>query len=691
MNPTLLLHGLCAGLYAALSALILIQARLSRTGLFLAGAALLTAAWAGAVALSAGWPATLALDSAAGALDLLRSAGWYAFILHLYRRTLPARNELTHAFVVMGLVGLLVIGISLLLGPGAAGGGGVSLWSMSTGLRLGLAVCNILLIENLYRNASKDAKWFVNLPCMALGGLFVYDIVLSADAVLFRQLSPVLFDGRAVATAIVAPLLAVAAARNRSWSIDIHVSRTAVFHSATLVGSGIFLLGLAAAGETFRFLGASWGGVAEISLLFSGVLLIAMVVTSQTARSRIRGVVIDHFFSHRYDYRREWMRSITTLSSADAYVALHTRVIRTVAEVLDSAGGALFLDESAAGSAAVSFQWAGSWNMPAATTPIMGDHPLAEALRGGGWIVELPGSEAGQALPLEFADAWLAVPLSHGGRMIGFILVAKPRAGFKLDREVFDLLRILGQQVATYVAEQRATQIMLQAQQLHDYGKRFAFVAHDIKNVSSQLSLLLSNAEIHLSNPEFQRDMLATVRASVAKIGALLKRLQAPASPVTRSVIRPTERLEAVVGSIGRLRGVAVALDMDGREAGIAMSVAAFDAMITHLLNNAIEATQEADGDGVRVQVRHEARRMLIDIIDQGPGMTAEFIRDKLFRPFDTSKSGGSGIGAFQARELLREMGGDLVVISRPGAGTTMRVLLPLVEAAVGPATAGAG
>jgi putative PEP-CTERM system histidine kinase len=327
------------------------------------------------------------------------------------------------------------------------------------------------------------------------------------------------------------------------------------------------------------------------------------------------------------------------------------------------------------------FQWAGSWNMPA-TAPIMPDHALVSAFRDGNWIVEAEPFSTG------IPGAWLAVPLTHNGRLIGLIVVARPRVEFKLDREVFDLLRIIGRQVATYVAEQRATEGLMQARQLHEYGKRFAFVAHDIKNVSSQLSLLLSNAETHLANPEFQRDMLATIRAAVAKIGALIRRLEVPDSEIGQTVLMPAERLEAIVASGRRLRGAAIELTEDGGAAGVAMAGAAFDAVITHLLDNAIEASRMAAAEAgsepepVRIALSHEARRALIDIVDAGPGMTPEFVRDELFRPFRTSKAGGSGIGAYQARELVRGAGGDLLVLSRPGAGTTMRLLLPLVEAA---------
>jgi putative PEP-CTERM system histidine kinase len=503
--------------------------------------------------------------------------------------------------------------------------------------------------------------------------------------VLLSQVSAPLFAGNAIAAAIVVPLLAVSAARNRSWQIDIHVSRTVVFHSATLIAAGVFLLGLAGAGEAIRYFNSNWGGLAEISLVFAGFVTVAVLLSSVVTRRRVRRFIGDHFFSNRYDYRQEWMRCINTLSAQDAYVALHTRVIRAAADVVDSPGGALLLLEPAAGG---SYRWAGSWNMPTLATPVMADHPLVAALRGGSWIALLetlpPAVQAEMAAVVP--DLWLAVPLSHGGIMTGFILVARSRGGFKLDREVFDLLRIIGRQVATHVAEQRATEVLLQARQLHDYGKRFAFVAHDIKNVSSQLSMLLSNAEVHLSNPEFQADMLQTVRASVQKIGALLKRLQAPPGEVARAIIRPRDRLHALIGGLRRPREVDVLLeDAEDAAGGVAMPGAAFDAVVTHLLNNAAEATLEASPatpPPVLVRLLQPGRRIVIEIIDEGPGMHAEFVRDKLFAPFDTSKPGGTGIGAFQARELLREAGGDLLVLSVPGTGTTMRIVLPTVEAA---------
>lgn len=665
------LYAGCAATYLFLAVLLAGRGGLSRTGMLLAGTCLLTASWAAFSAVT-----SPTLDNVGGALEMARGIGWYVFLLHLYRRSVPGNGRIGRIFEVLGWAVALASALALVIDlvvPGTS----VSLGSATIELRLGLAIVTLLLIENLYRSTPEATRWYINLISVGLAGLCFYDLALYSDAVLFRRVSPLFLAARPVATAMVAPLLAVAAARNRSWGVDIHVSRTAVFHGATLVLGGLFLLGLAAAGEVFRALGAGWGLLAETILMFGGAISLGVLLTSASWRGRLRALVVDHFFSHRYDYRREWARCMATLAVPDTYVPLHTRVIRAIAEVVDSPAGAVFLRESRNGL----FRWAGSWNMPALGTAVRGDDLLVARFRDGEWIVEA-GSKA-EDFPWrdEIADVWLVVPLSHAGWLLGFVLVARSRSGFKLDREVFDLLRMVGREAAGFVAEQRATEGLLEAQQLRDYGRRFSFVAHDIKNVSNQLSLLLANAEHHLANPEFQRDLLTTLRASVQKIGSLLARLQAPEDGACQVTLVPAERLETIVATYRRTRQAAVFLETDRHAGSVAIRVEALEAAVQHLLDNALEASPA--NEPVRIRIHHAAQQVAIDIVDRGSGMTPEFIRDQLFRPFGTAKPHGSGIGVFQARELLQEAGGDLLVFSRPGKGTTMRMLLPLVSATV--------
>ncbi len=674
-SVTQILFGACAMVYVLLAAIIAMRSR-HLTAWLLVACCLVTAAWAVTfvVPLPQGW------NSLPGAFGLLRALAWYGFVLHLYRRFVrPDRTG--RAFMLAGVIAA-GIAVAAAVVEWRFGVARPSLLSLGIIARLGIALCELLLIENLYLSLPDHSRWHVALPCVLLGGLACFDILLCADLVLFQRASMSLIGANAVAMIIVAPLLAAAAMRDGRYRMQLQLSRTAVFHSATLILSGAVLLALSAAGEVFRRVGAGWSWTAEISLFFAALIGIGTLLTSGSARSRLHRTVVEHFFARRYDYRRQWLDCIDTLSDtrSQGRTALHSRAIRAMADVVDSPGGALFLRDGGMGA----FQWSGSWNMPASAA-VASDHPVVDAMSDGNWIAVLddaagPGpSGPGTMAPLDrLGRLWLAIPLVTGDQQIGFVLAGPPRAPFQMDQEVFDLLRIVGREVASFIAEQRATRVLVQTRQLHDYSKRFAFVAHDIKNVSSQLSLLLSNAERHIANPEFQRDMLETVGASVRKITVLLRRLDAPAADRAPAALAPVPQLEALIATYRRVRKTALSLDHDGSTAAVAMGPDAFETAVTHLLNNAIEAS---GGSPVLIRVRHEAQQVVIEIVDKGPGMTFEFIRDQLFQPFGTSKREGSGIGAFQARELLRESGGDVEAISAPGSGTTMRLLLPRADA----------
>jgi putative PEP-CTERM system histidine kinase len=668
----ILLHAACAAVYAVLAALILARPPISRTGTWLAVACAVTALWAAAFALAWQFP----VGRLVAWLEVGRSAAWYGFILHLYRRSVGVNEQISTAFKTMGLLAMLMIVCTPLM-EFLSGPISLDFQFLGTAMRLGVAVCNILLLENLYFNTPPDSRWHINLLCVALGGTFLYDLFLYADGVLFHRLSFALVEGRAPAIILAAPLIAVAAVRNRRWAVDIHVSRDVVFHTFTLIGSGIFLLAIALIGEVFRHGGSEWGSVAETSMIFGAILAIAVTLTSGSARSRIRSLVVENFFSNRYDYRREWMRCIDALTAPEAFVALHKRAIRAAAEVVDSPAGALFVRPPRD----VAFQWAGSWNMPAVTAPIPPGHPLVALFRDGDWILRMEEhADADKWFP-ELPRCWVVLPLNHFGDLIGFVVLARSRAQFKLDREAYDLLRVIGREIASRVAEQRAMQVLTQTQQLREYSQRFAFVIHDIKNVSGQLSMLLTNAEVYADNPEFQRDMLATVRASVGKITRLLSRLQAERQERHHALITPAERLRDLIDGVRMTTRRDIGFRDHGGGGGAAIDPDAFDTVVTHLLNNAIEAS--GANTPVEVDLRVEAHGVVVDIIDQGPGMPPEFVRDELFRPLRSTKDNGHGIGAFQARELLRDAGGDLLVISKPQAGTTMRLILPSVRPSV--------
>ncbi|MGH6994511.1 MAG: XrtA/PEP-CTERM system histidine kinase PrsK, partial [Stellaceae bacterium] len=387
-------------------------------------------------------------------------------------------------------------------------------------------------------------------------------------------------------------------------------------------------------------------------------------------------LVSRNFFSLRYDYRLEWMSFIDILSAPRDGAELRQRVIHAVANIVDSPRGALWLIDEGVG-----FRPAAFFNMRLPAELI---EPLTSAFvagfRGGHWTQVLDG-KANPAPWRADGQFWLAVPLVHSGRIIGFIALAHPRAPFDLNWESFDLLRAVGRQAASYICEESAAQQLADARRLEEYGKRFAFLGHDLKNIAGQLRLIAVNAQRHGDNPEFRADAFRTIEGSAARMSALLLQLNArTAAAADQNRAAPTDAARIVAEVANALAGTAVPIEtrMAGGTTLVAMPAEDLRSALTHVLSNAIEASP-ADAV-VSIAGAVENGRHVIAITDRGPGMDLEFVHRELFRPFRTTKASGSGIGAYQTRELVRAAGGELEVISQPGAGTTMRIVLPLAR-----------
>src|SRR5260221_4456014 len=322
--------------YSFLFALLLLSGRANTIRGLLICVCASTAGAATAVAF--GFYNVLGLSGAI--IELATTGSWCAFVLYLLYERGPKKSQ---TFIAICLVAVLAVLTSLgsaIFLPDPFQGEYLSI--AGTGAiysRLGLAVIGLLATENFYRNTAPESRWHINLLCVGLAGMFVYTIGIYADALLFRRVSELLWAGRGVVMVIAAPLFAVAAARNRDWAIDIHVSRAAVFHTTTLIGSGIFLLALAASGEVFRAIGPGWGELAEMTLVIGGVAAIGVLGTSGSVRSRLRRILAENFFSHSYDYSQEWLKSIEILTTGLRTDNVQTRGIKAGWENSGNPGG----------------------------------------------------------------------------------------------------------------------------------------------------------------------------------------------------------------------------------------------------------------------------------------------------------------------------------------------------------------
>lgn len=639
-----------------------------------------TVLWAGAVALATGVnsPANPWL---ADGIDTLRLAAWSLFLIHLL---CPPPHQSRSRWPDFAVSTLILVRLS------ALGGVAVLPETASVALRIanyagiGQAILGLILLEQLVRNGTADARWNLKPLLIGLFALFGYDLYYFSLLLLFNQIDVDSFVVRPLAQVVLLPLLWLTLERSRGRPLRLSFSQAAAFHTTALAAAGLYLVLAAAAGYYVRYLGGEWGRALQLALLFLAVLVLALIAFSGSTRAKLRVFVSKHFFRYRYDYREEWLKFTRTLSSAENTSQIGANIIKGLADMVESPGGALWSSDADRHV----FLQSARWNMPASTATEPADGPLASFLQESGWVINLeelrhrPSRYRDFRPPAwlsDYPNAWLVVPLQSPQGLVGFVVLATARAAIEIDWEVNDLLRTAGRQAAAFLAQIQASEALLEARKFEAFNRMSAFVVHDLKNIVSQLSLLLHNAERHADNPEFQRDMLHTIRHSVERMKQLMMQLREGTRAIDGSAgVDLAALLERVCKSKEHQRP-SITVEI-GERLFARGDPERIERVIGHLVQNALDATP-SEGR-VWLQLRRHGGMAEIEVGDTGCGMSPEFIRERLFKPFATTKESGMGIGAYESRQYVREIGGDIRVESEENVGTRFHVLLPILDIA---------
>lgn len=674
-----------AAAYMGLCILILANRQTSQTSLFLLAAAAVSVVWAVALA----WAAARAGGEPGlfPEAEAVRNIVWFVFLYKLITAVSSGRGgsrfSLNASLVLGGGAAVVLIWIGLFqpellpLAPDQH----MQTSTLGVVAYMGIAMAGIILVENLYRNSHPENRWTIQTLCLGLFVVFLIDFVFAADWLLFRRVDFGLYVTRGLVTALAVPLIAISAARNPSWRLQVQISRKFVFHSLSALAGGAYLVVLAVAGFYFREIGGDWGTVFQLTFFVAGMIFLALLIASSRFRARARLFITKHFFSYKYDYRDEWLNFVKTVSSEASGLDLHQRAIKSIASIVDSPGGWLWLRHGDG-----TYRPKNRWNFRQASTGIEPKgSQFVRRLMDRQWIVDFDelrktqGGAESSALPpwaSGVEDGWLGVPLLHLDDLTGFVVLEKARVKRDLEWEDFDLLRIVAQQAASYVAEYESLNALAEARQFESFNRRFAFVMHDIKNLSSQLALVVKNAEKHGDNKDFQRDMLATVGNSVDKMEALLARISESSELGAKaSDFEMTALLDDICREMNPGDNVVRHAKSDspvwitGDEDRITM-------MCRHIIQNAIDATN-AKGN-VLVKADIDGSFAVITVKDDGRGMEEKFVRLELFKPFRSTKKEGYGIGAYESLQIAEDHNGSIKVSSRPDEGAEFVIRLPL-------------
>jgi putative PEP-CTERM system histidine kinase len=673
-------HAAAAILFGALSVWLFGRSRWDGRARMMMAATGATAIWA-LIAAIEGPTSMFALLS-----ESLRNLAWLGYMYRLWRQGEGEQRTMS----VIALYGVLAAVITALMSAEM-----LPLWLSGSPrllnaaffaaliLRMIVTVGSLVLVHNLYIAATPDARVVIRMPMIALSVMWVYDLNLYTISYLADSFSTELMALRGVTVTLIAPLFGLAA--HQSQRLTMRLSRSATFQSLSLAAIGGYLIAIVLITSALQVIAGEFARAAQVGFVFGTSVAALVLLPSARFRGWFRVKLSKHLFQHRYDYRAEWLRFTDTIGRPGEHARpLDVRVVQAIADITESPGGFLLIPDDN-GTLILQTRW--NWDDFSPPGQAANDE-TARYFAQTGRIVELDvlrlnpdqSDDEAASIPqwiLSEHKAWAIVPLVHFDRLAGLVVLQRPQIGRTLDWEDFDLLRVVGRQVASYLAESRGQEALSHVQQFDEFNRRFAFIMHDIKNLVSQLSLVTRNAERHAGNPEFQADMISTLKNSTARMNDLLARLSQhnkvrhaePAAMEAGPVI------ERVAASKRATHPIVI-----GGDIGLYLTAdpARLEQAMSHLVQNAIDASPAIEP--VCIMVRRIRDEAVIEVQDRGIGMSSHFIRHNLFKPFSSTKENGFGIGAFEARSLVTAMAGRIDVISREGEGSIFRIILPIAR-----------
>ena len=683
-NMDVLSYSLAAITFGLLT--ILIVTRYLRRGVdrALALAAAVTAIWASSLVSQSlwGYPGF----NLRYLIELLRDAAWIYLLFALLKDRLRESNLTYRVKQVLGasaaalIIVLLVIGLAEHFADINVATGKVKLLG-----QIGLSLLGLSLVEQIWRNSPSFGRSSIKYICIGVATIFAFDFFMYADALLFGHIADPFWNARGFVIAMLTPLFAVNVINTRKQPIDFQLSRSAVFHAGTLIFAGGYLLFLALGGYYVRVLGGDWGEALQVLFFTISLVFLATLLLSRRIRAKLMVLISQNFFDYKYDYREEWLKMTRELADLSDDPPLPQRVIRMLASLVESNAGAIWLIGE---QDAYILKDAVNLSTPKYTM-IDGDSELVRFFHEREWIVDLHEYKADPVsynlleIPDAIAktpDGWLIIPLYLGNELYGMALVGDPYARVELNWENFDLIKVVARQTTNLLAQADAQNRLSRAMQFEAVSKASAFMVHDLKTVIAQLSLLVKNAPKHRNNPAFIDDMINTTEHAVRKMSNLVDHIRKPANEEDSEItpINLSQLVEDLVANhqhrmpIPRLEG-------PNKDVMVKADSEQLRNVLGHLIQNAQDATPP-DGD-IGLNLKIAKGNVVLFIQDTGSGMTEDFINGQLFKPFASTKGlTGMGIGAYQAREYIQRLGGNIDVTSEPGIGSCFSVRIPLAK-----------
>lgn len=547
-------------------------------------------------------------------------------------------------------------------------------------IALSLSICTIWCVEVLFRSSIYDRQ--IKIICVSIGILLFYDLFYHTYSIFNDEGYDISVHIRASVYLAACFIMAIgiAAIPNDGSAQKIKLSHNAAFYSSTIISSALFLTLILFGAYYLYDLSGSWTTTTLIFITFAAMFCIVILYSSKQLKSKIIVLINKNFFSHMYDYREEWLK-ISNLLSQETTESPNELVLNIITKTFNCDSGILWVRE-------------GNYFVPKCNTtnqtdinllvePI--DSDFISCLSEKDWIFYPYANENEQLgnfnerLPkwaFLIRNIWIVAPLLTNNELVGFVSMTH-KANKKPTWEDLDLLRAIGSQLAAHIKLHIQEKRLEEQIQLNVYNKLSSFVMHDLNNLIAQQDLVVKNADKHINNPAFVADAISTVSNSVNRMKDLLFKLRNN-KPDDWEKINLISIIEQAL-THNRTGSPIPTFDYFDSDMIIKADRERLMMSISHLIKNAQDATPD-DGN-ITIELNKSEGLAELKIRDTGAGMTTEFIREKLFKPFESTKSGsGMGIGVYLTRDYVEQLGGSLFVSSAPNLGTCFTIKLRLLE-----------
>jgi putative PEP-CTERM system histidine kinase len=546
------------------------------------------------------------------------------------------------------------------------------------------AVLILMNLERTLRASAGNIRWQIKFMILGLGSLFAVRIYTASQVLLFSAVDMTLEAVNAGALIMADALIIFSLVRARLLPIDIYLSQGFLYNSITVLVVGIYLLMVGVLAKVVSYLGHSQSLPLDAFFVLLALLGLTTVLLSEQLRQEMKRFISRNFYRSHYDYRKEWttftQRTTSLLDSNDLCAAVTKMVSETFGVacvtiwLLDETqerlvlGGSTVFSEAQAHSLKIAGKESVDLICTMRTQQIPIDCDRAEK----GWSREHTLKPA----YLREAQIRYCVPLRAGRAWLGLMTLNDRLTNEPFSLEDYDLLKTIADQTASSLLNLQLSHHLAQAKEMEAFQTLSTFFLHDLKNMTSTLSLAMQNLPTHYDDPAFRADILRVIKGSVAKINTLCTRL---ALLTKKMELQWTEAdlNELVRDTLADLNGsMRATLIQDLRPLPrVTLDPEQMQKVLLNLLLNANEAV-EGQGE-IRVATEQRDGWVSLSVRDNGCGMSPEFIEHSLFQLFHTTKSKGLGIGLFQSKKIVEAHHGRIEVESEEGKGSTFRVLLP--------------